>query len=130
MDNPSGRVDRASDVARASDRAAGSESADVDQRTRQIRAEIDQTRVEMSETIDAIQDRLKPGHVVASATETVKSAATRRVRDMAETASDTAQQAVDYTRQRANDVMGSARHNSIPLALVTIGGAWLLANRS
>jgi hypothetical protein len=132
MDNPAGRV---AGVPDASAREGGAESlegnsGDVDQRTQQIRQEIDQTRAELSETIDAIQDRLKPANVVASATDSVKSAATQRVRDMAETANETAQQAMDYTRQRANQAMGSARQNSIPLAMIGIGAAWLLANRS
>ena len=35
----------------------GDESADTDQRTRDIRDEIQETRADMSETIEAIQDR-------------------------------------------------------------------------
>ena len=73
---------------------------------------------------------MNPSNVVANATESVKSAATQRVRDMAETASATAQQAIGYTRQRAREVVGTARQNSIPLALIGLGAAWLLTNRS
>ena len=132
MDNPAGRVAQAREAARASGATAEdvADSAEVDQRTQQIRHEIDQTRADMSETIDAIQDKLKPANMVATATDTVKSAATQRVRDMAEMANDTAQQAMHYTRQRASQAMGSARHNAIPLAMIGIGAAWLLTNRS
>jgi hypothetical protein len=40
-----------------------------------IRSQIEQTRAEMSETIDAIQDRLSPRRLVSTATETMKDAA-------------------------------------------------------
>ena len=49
---------------------------------------------------------------------------------MADTASQTAQQAVGYTRERASDVAQGARRNAIPLALIGVGAAWLLTNRS
>jgi hypothetical protein len=133
MDNASRRVKPDTNVAGRALEGTGDtrdETKDMDQRTRQIRNEIEETRADMSETIEAIQDRLSPSNVVANATETVKTAATQRVRDMAETATETAQQAMDYTRQRATEAMDSARQNSIPLALLGVGAAWLLANRS
>lgn len=101
-----------------------------DQRTREIRYEIEETRGEMSETIDAIQEKLKPRNIVADATDRVKTAATERVREMADTASQTAQQAMDYTRGRASKMAQGARRNPIPLALIGVGAAWLLTSRS
>ena len=143
MDDTSGRVEtdvsrrpdnRGDDATgRSTERTRGyAESAnnDVDQRTREIRNEIEETRGEMSETIDAIQEKLKPQNIVADATDRVKTAATERVREMADTASQTAQQAIDYTRDRASTMAGSARENPIPLALIGIGAAWLLTKRS
>jgi hypothetical protein len=102
----------------------------VEQRTRQIRDEIEETRGEMTETIDAIQEKLSPRNIVANATERVKTATTERVREMADTASETAQQALDYTRDAANSVVGTARQNPIPLVLIGLGAAWWLTNRS
>ena len=102
----------------------------VDDRAREIRNEIEETRAEMSETIDAIQERLNPRNIVANATNRVKNAATERVREMADTAGQTAQQAMDYTRETARDVRRQVRQNPIPLALIGVGAAWLLANRS
>jgi len=144
MDDTSGRVD--SDVTRRPNAgeefagratestrgyAAESQQRDEgDERTREIREEIEETRGEMSETIDAIQEKLKPRNIVANAAESVKSAATERVRDMADTASHTAQQAMDYTRERASGMAGTARQNSIPLALIGVGAAWLLTKGS
>jgi hypothetical protein len=129
MDNPSGRVDQAAGDSSRTGGSVDDPSADLDRRTREIRRQIDETRADMAETIETIQDRITPRNVVAQAKDSVKSAATQRVREMADTASDTTQRALDYTRQRANDAMGSARQNAIPLALIGVGAAWLLTNR-
>jgi len=110
---------------------AGDEPRDqVDERTRQIRGEIADTRGEMSETIDAIQEKLKPGNIVANASERVKTAAADKVRELAGSAGETAQQAVDYTRDAAAGVVTTARENPIPLALIGVGAAWWLTARS
>jgi hypothetical protein len=142
MDDTPGRVNRPADrPGQRGDDVAGhsaentrgyaeSQPDEVDPRTREIRHEIEETRGEMSETIDAIQEKLNPRNIMADATDRVKNAATERVRDMADTASQTAQQAMDYTRERASDVAQGARRNAIPLALIGVGAAWLLTNRS
>ena len=139
MDDTPGRVNadaerpgqRDDDVAgRSTESTRGYAEGDDAQRTREIRHEIEETRGEMSETIDAIQEKLKPRNIVADATDRVKSAATERVREMADTASQTAQQAMDYTRDRAGDVARGARNNALPLALIGVGAAWFLTNRS
>jgi hypothetical protein len=110
--------------------AGGDPRDEVDERTRQIRDAIQNTRGEMSETIDAIQEKLTPRNIVANATERVKAATTERVREMAGSASETAQQAVDYTRDTAARVVGTARQNPIPLALIGLGAAWWLTSRT
>ena len=110
--------------------AAGESGDGIEADTKRIRDEIENTRGEMSETIDAIQEKLKPGNIVANATERVKTATTERVRDMADTASQAAQQAMDYGRETADSVVDTARQNPIPLALLGVGAAWWLVNRS
>ena len=85
----------------------------ADHRTEEIRAEIEETREDMTETINAIQDKLRPGNIVAGATERVREATTEKVRHMANRASDAAE-----------------RQNLLPAALIGIGTAWLLMNRS
>ena len=109
----------------------GTEGLDPDseRRTKEIRAEIEQTRGEMSETIDAIQEKLRPGNVVAEATERVKNATTERVRNMVGSASQTAQGAMDRTRDMAGDLMDRGSQTSIPAAMIGIGAAWLLIDR-
>jgi hypothetical protein len=73
----------------------------------------------MSETIDAIQDRLKPSTIVANATETVKNATTEKVKQMANTA--------EYAADRVmhNTFMDTVRDNPWPVAMIGIGAAWL-----
>lgn len=82
--------------------------APPEERTREIRAEIEHTRGELSETVNAIQERLSPGNIAANAAETVKTAARDKARDIAESES------VQYVRA-----------NPIPTAMVTIGIAGL-----
>ena len=111
----------------------GATGEDLDEvgarRAREIRSEIEQTREDMSETIDAIQEKLRPGNIVASATDRVKQATTERVRTMAETASETAQSAMETTRYYADEVMSRTSTNVIPAAMIGIGAAWLLIDR-
>jgi hypothetical protein len=143
MDDTSGRVgrdpsdpagDRKEIAGRTTERtrgyATGEREDSVDERTREIRQEIEDTRGEMTETIDAIQEKLKPRNIVANATDRVKSVASERVREMTDAASETAQQAMDYTRDRTSEAVGKARQNPIPLALIGVGAAWLLTTRS
>jgi len=53
------------------------------QRTTEIRQEIDEARANMGETIDAIQERLRPGNVAARAAESVRDATVGRVKEFA-----------------------------------------------
>jgi hypothetical protein len=85
-------------------------------RARQIRADINRTRSNMSETVDAIQDRLSPSNIASNAAETVRNAA-----------SETARQVAD------SDSVQYVRSNPIPSAMVAIGVgglAWMLFGRS
>ena len=95
-------------VSRETTRTGAAASATPEPRTREIRAEIEQTREEMSETVNAIQERLRPGNIASNAAETVKHAARERVRDVADSES------VQYVRA-----------NPIPTAMVGLGIAGL-----
>jgi len=92
---------------------------ETDKRTRELQAEIADTRDELSETVEAIQEKLRPSTMMSEGTEAVKTAATERVRDMAETATDTASRFVENTRQ-----------NPWPALLIGAGVTWLLINRT
>jgi ElaB/YqjD/DUF883 family membrane-anchored ribosome-binding protein len=101
----------------------------TDRRTTEIRLEIEQTRDELSETIDAIQDKLRPRNIVANATEQLKSATTEKVRAMADTAGETAHDVMDQTREAAGGLVATVKQNPIPAALIGVGAAWLLMHR-
>jgi hypothetical protein len=108
MDDTSGRVTRRP------------EEEETDIRTQEIREEIAQTRIEMSETIEAIQERLTPSHLVAQAGETVRNAATEKVKEMANTAGYAADKVMETSFAQ------TVRANPIPAAMIGIGAAWLL----
>lgn len=115
-------------------RAASSASSDLDpeteQKTRQIQAEIADTREELSETIDALQEKLRPSNIVSDATDRVKTATTERVRHMAESAGDSAQEMMRNTRHATSGFMEGARQNPIPALMIGVGVAWLLVDRT
>ena len=86
-------------------------------RTREIRAEIDRTREDMSETVNEIQERLRPSNLASNAAETVKQTAKNKARELAHS------EPVEY-----------ASENRVPVAMVgigIIGATWLaLAGRN
>jgi hypothetical protein len=96
---------------------------------RELRSEIAQTRADMSETIDAIQEKLRPGHIAAAAADRVKDAATAAARDVAAIATEKAEDAMETTRRMADRLVDDGRMNRIAGALVGIGAAWLLVER-
>ena len=122
---------RTSETARTAPRT-GAEDLDADsaRRAREIEGEIAHTRAELSETIDALQEKLRPGNLASEATEKVKTATTEKVRSMAETASGTAQEVMRETRNRAYDVVEGAKQNPFPALMIGAGVAWLLMDRS
>jgi ElaB/YqjD/DUF883 family membrane-anchored ribosome-binding protein len=101
---------------------------DPDRRAAEIRVEIEQTREELAETIDAIQNKLRPSTIVASATERVKAATTERVRAMADTAGEAAYNVAERTRDTAGGFADSIRQNPYPAILVGMGVAWWISS--
>jgi ElaB/YqjD/DUF883 family membrane-anchored ribosome-binding protein len=77
-----------------------------ERRPEEIQAEIARTRGDMDATLQAIEQRLTPGQLV--------------------------DQGLDYLRNSgakefASNLSGSVKHNPLPVALVGIGVAWLMA---
>jgi hypothetical protein len=102
-----------------------------DVRARQIRHDIARTREDLSETVDAIQEKLSPGNIVANA----KSATTEKVKDMASNAADSARDLAATAADTAgewwessggNTVVDRLRNNPIPALMTGVGVAWLL----
>jgi len=101
--------------------------------TAEIRVGIEQTRNEMSQTIDAIQERLSPDNLKEQMKEqvreqfqevkaTVRDATIGKAEDMVRNVGDT----LDEARY---GLMETIRQNPIPAALVGIGLGWLFMNR-
>ena len=108
-------TDRAPSRPRVTASTASTPTAAQDSRTREIRAEIEQTREDLSETVNAIQDRLQPSTLASNAVDSVKDAARERFRDIADT------ETVQYVRA-----------NPMPTAMIGIGLAglaWLAFGR-
>jgi ElaB/YqjD/DUF883 family membrane-anchored ribosome-binding protein len=79
-----------------------------DTRTHELRAEIEQTREEMSETVNEIQNRLHPRNMASNAADSIKETAAERTRDIVES------EPVQYVRA-----------NPIPAAMIGVGIAGL-----
>lgn len=87
----------------------------------QIREEIENTRAEMSETIDAIQERLNPQRIKEEATEAVREATIGRVEDAFHDASGTA-------KGMGATMIDTMKKNPIATALAGVGIGWLVMN--
>ena len=88
---------------------------ETDRRTRELETEIAETREDLSETVEAIQEKLRPSNIISEGTDAVKTAATQRAREMADTATET-----------AYDVVESTKRNPWPALMIGTGVAWLV----
>lgn len=83
-----------------------------------IRAEIEETRAQMGDTLDEIGERLRPSHIKQQIGQGIRDATVGRVEDAARGAVDK----VGGAGQRLADTV---RDNPIPLAMIGIGLGWL-----
>jgi len=118
-----------------------------DNATRQIdemelaRARVEQTRAEMSDTIEALKEKLEPSHLVEQAKDTVREATIGRAQHAMDDAMDKAKDAVGdamgrargavdrvgtTTRDYTSTIVDVIRENPIPAAMIGIGLGWLL----
>jgi gas vesicle protein len=85
----------------------------------EIRRDIERTRGELSETVDAIQDRLQPDNLRRQAQEAIQ-----------DTLTDTADSIVDYVStnraQLQSSLIETAKRNPLPTLLIGAGVGWLL----
>ena len=141
---------------RADSGSGGTSGSAADADPEVIAADIEQTREEMSGTIEAIQERLDPQQLSQQATE-VTEQAREAAKDVAKYAIEEAKAAVNemtsqakasvreatigrvehmamYTRDTAESVRGdlwtTIKQNPVPAALAAIGIGWLWSHRS
>ncbi len=95
------------------------ERTDENKSSDAIKADIEQTRNDMSDKINRIQERLDPTRLKEQAQETVRSAV-----------SDSTDALVNYVRGNAGDfgytLVDTIKRNPVPAALVGIGLGWII----
>lgn len=114
------------------DRAPGAPRTDEPpsdaRRTAELRSDVERTRADMSETIGAIQDKLRPSNMISDAAGTVRDATVGRVKQMAESARDRfGSNRADYDAGRYG-LADRIRQNPVPAALA-VGSIALIAFR-
>lgn len=122
------------------DRIASGSSDDYTDNTEQIRAEIEDTRAEMSQTINEIQERLSPEHLMGQVKETVREATIGKVERVMDKVGETiggvaepAREAMDRAgtaiKETGRTVGNSIWRNPIPVALIGLGVGMLAMRR-
>lgn len=113
---------------RSGEESSYEEPADRSNESERIQADIEETRSDMGETIDAIQDRLSFSNLSEKVSEQVSNAI--------DTAKDTAYdatvgKAVNFMKETGNGIMDTSaartvRENPLPFALIGLGSALLI----
>ena len=95
-----------------------------------IREQIERTRADLSGTIEELQDRLRPEHLVNQAGDAVRGAVEQKVKTMMNTASNTASRVAEQARSSAESLTHQMQTHPLPTALA-IGGLafWLMRHR-
>jgi len=108
--------------------ASASADDDFEDDAEQIRAEIEDTRADMSQTINEIQERLSPEHLMGQVKETVREATIGKVERVMETigevtepAREAMSRAGSTIKEAGTSVGYSMWRNPIPLALIGLG---------
>ena len=113
---------------------------DFDEDTEQLRADIEDTRAEMSQTINEIQERLSPEHLMGQVKETVREATVGKVErvmhkagetiaDVTEPAREAMGRAGTAIKETGRSVGNSMWRNPIPVALIGLGLGMLVMRR-
>ncbi len=122
---------------------------EADVQTQAIRLDIEQTRADLADTINELQERLNPQTIVEQA----KDSALELIEHAKDTAKDTAEEAIDNAKQAVHDatigkvehmvsnvsdtvqetgsgIMGLIKNNPVPAALAGLGLGWLYMKRN
>ncbi|MFN2444611.1 MAG: DUF3618 domain-containing protein [Vicinamibacterales bacterium] len=98
--------------------------------TRQIKAEIAQTRADLGETLEALQDRLSPKQMMNTAKQNLKDTATEKVKGVAGRASEAAADLVTASRDVRDIVVERVRANPGPSAALGAGAGLLVVAKA
>ena len=97
----------------------------------QLRRNIEQTRGELSEDVDALADKVTPTKIVDRQTRKAKNAfgtAKDRVMGVVSDAEDAVGDAAQATGELPRKAVDSAKGNPIAVGLIAFGTAWLLSS--
>jgi uncharacterized protein DUF3618 len=92
----------------------------------QLRQQIADTRAGMTDTLDAIQDRVKPRNVVNRTMESMKESTMSRMRDVADSVGSAAGYVMARTQQPRAKLMRTARQNPWPAAVIGAAAMWMI----
>jgi ElaB/YqjD/DUF883 family membrane-anchored ribosome-binding protein len=135
MDEGTNQISAAADSEES--RTTGISADDYDENTEQLRADIEDTRADMSQTINEIQERLSPEHLVGQVKETVREATIGKVEKavgrVGETLSGVTEPALEMAGRAGNAIkeVGTTVgdqiwKNPIPIALIGLGVGMLV----
>lgn len=138
MDEATNQISAAADSDES--RTTTTSADDYDENTEQLRADIEDTRTDMAQTINEIQERLSPEHLMSQVKETVREATIGKVgramssvgetiAEVAEPAREMAGRAGNAIKEVGTTVADTFYKNPIPLALIGLG-VGMLAMRS
>ncbi len=102
---------------------------DADDEVVELTGEIEDTRQEMTTTVEQIGDRLDPHNIVQGAKDTVREATVGKVEDMATTAGALVGDAGETVREAGSGIVDTITRNPIPAAMVGLGIGWLALSR-
>lgn len=94
--------------------------------TEQLRQQIADTRAGMTETIDAIQDRVSPRSILNRTTSSIKDSTMTRMREAAHTLGTSAGYVMARTERARGRMMRMTRENPAASAAVGVAALWLL----
>ena len=132
MNTANWNEDRTSSTYDDDSRIASASSDDYDENTEQLRAEIEDTRAGMSETINEIQERLSPENVMNEVKAKVREATIGKVEsvmnrvgetigEVAEPAREVLSSAGTTIKETGRSAYGVINRNPIPVALIGLG---------
>jgi ElaB/YqjD/DUF883 family membrane-anchored ribosome-binding protein len=94
--------------------------------TTAIKRDIERTRIEMSETIGELQERLRPDHLIQQAKDNVRDAATGKVKNIMHSGSEIAHNAAERARGVGNHLAWYAQAHPIRMAITAGVVTWLV----
>jgi ElaB/YqjD/DUF883 family membrane-anchored ribosome-binding protein len=103
----------------AASEALGDEATDPEVEARVT--EIEQTREEMTTTVEAIGDRLDPANIVSDAKDAVRDATVGKVEDMTSQATDFINDATSSVQEAGGGIVETVRRNPVPALMVGVG---------